>query len=81
MWSDYYILCCEKRVVGKHWFNRNNTYAALLDVMDKYPGDTLNARIEAYVKSTGFSDADIARLREQLLESAAVCVRNNRPCR
>ena len=63
------------------WFNRNNTYAALLDVMDKYPGDTLNARIEAYVKSTGFSDADIARLREQLLESAAVCVRNNRPCR
>ena len=51
------------------WFNRNNTYAALLDVMDKYPGDTLNARIEAYVKSTGFSAADIARLRELLLES------------
>ena len=51
------------------WFNRNNTYAALLDVMDKYPGDTLNARIEAYVKSTGFSAVDIARLRELLLES------------
>ena len=52
------------------WFNRNNTYAALLAVMDRYPGETLNARIESYVKSTGFSDADVARLRELLLESA-----------
>ena len=50
------------------WFNRNNTYAALLAVMDRYPGDTLNARIESYVKSTGFSDADVARLRALLLE-------------
>jgi hypothetical protein len=50
------------------WFNRNNTYAALLAVMDEYPGDTLNARIESYVKSTGFSDADLARLRALLLD-------------
>lgn len=50
------------------WFNRNNTYAALLAVMATYPGETLNARIEAYVKSTGFSDDDIARLRTLLLE-------------
>ena len=50
------------------WFNRNNTYAALLAVMDNYPGDTLNARIESYVKSTGFSDADLARLRALLLD-------------
>ena len=51
------------------WFNRNNTYAALLAVMAKYPGDTLNDRIEAYVKSTGFTSAGIARLRTLLLES------------
>jgi protein-tyrosine phosphatase len=50
------------------WFNRNNTYAALLAVMDRYPGETLNDRIESYVKSTGFTDADIARLRALLLE-------------
>ena len=50
------------------WFNRNNTYAALLAVIDKYPGETLNARIESYVKSTGFTDAGIARLRALLLE-------------
>ncbi len=51
----------------RSWFNRNNTYAALLCVMDRYPGETLNARIEAYVKSTGFSDSDISRLRALLL--------------
>ena len=52
----------------RDWFNRNNTYAALLAVMDKYPGETLNARIEAYVLSTGFSASSIARLRAILLE-------------
>ena len=36
--------------------------------MDRYPGETLNDRIESYVKSTGFTDADIARLRALLLE-------------
>ena len=50
------------------WFNRNNTYAALLAVMDKYPGDTLDARIEAYVLSTGFPASSVARLRALLLE-------------
>ncbi len=50
------------------WFNRNNTYAALLAVMDRYPGDTLNARIESYVLSTGFPAASVARLRALLLE-------------
>ena len=52
----------------RDWFNRSNSYAALLAVMEKYPGETLNERIEAYVKSTGFGDADIVRLRALLLE-------------
>lgn len=50
------------------WFNRNNSYAALLDVMGKYPGRTLNERIETYVKSIGFCDEEIERLRALLLE-------------
>lgn len=50
------------------WFNRSNTYAKLLAVMDKYPGATLNARIESYVKSTGFTEDGIARLRTLLLQ-------------
>lgn len=50
------------------WFNRNNTYAQLLAVMNTYPGETLNARIESYVKSTGVTDETIARLRALLVE-------------
>lgn len=50
------------------WFNRNNTYAALLEVMNRYPGETLNDRIVSYVKSTGFTDDGIARLRSLLKE-------------
>ena len=52
----------------RDWFNRNHTYAALLSVMDRYPGETLNERIESYVLSTGFPAASIARLRREWLE-------------
>ena len=55
----------------RDWFNRNNSYAVLLTVMDKYPGSTLNERIEAYVKSIGFGDDEITRLRELLLKPRA----------
>ena len=50
------------------WFNPSNSYAALLAVMDGYPASTLNERIEAYVKSAGFADAEIAHLRSLLLQ-------------
>ena len=53
------------------WFNRNNSYAALLGVMKKFPGKTINERIEAYVKSIGFTDEEIARLRTLLLQHPA----------
>ena len=52
----------------RDWFNRNNSYAALLAVMGAYPGSTLNERIKAYVKAAGFSDAEIAHLRSLLLQ-------------
>ncbi len=55
----------------RDWFNRNNSYAALLAVMEKHPGKTLNERIESYVKSIGFGDDEIARLRDLLLEHKA----------
>ena len=50
------------------WFNRNVSYAALLKVIEDYPGLTLNDRIASYVKSIGFTDEEIARLRGMLLE-------------
>ena len=41
----------------------------LIEVFDAYPGATLNDRIAAYVRACGFSDADIARFRAQMLET------------
>ena len=35
----------------------------------KYPGATARERAEGYVKSLGFTDADIAKVREILLEA------------
>ena len=54
-----------------HALNPNFTHKArfnrLVAVMDAYPGTTLTERIVSYVKSCGFTDADIARVREIML--------------
>ena len=42
----------------------------LVGAFGGYPGETLNARIEAYVRDCGFTDADIARFREIMLTAA-----------
>ena len=36
---------------------------------DAYPGETIRERAEAFVKELGFTDADLATLRDILLES------------
>ena len=41
---------------------------SLVKVFDAYPGATLNDRMESYVKARGFSQADIDRFRELMLE-------------
>lgn len=38
---------------------------------DAYPGETIRERAEAFVKELGFTDADLATLRDILLEPAA----------
>ena len=40
----------------------------LVRAFDGYPGATLNARIEAYVKDCGFTDGDLARFRAIMME-------------
>jgi len=37
---------------------------------DRWPGDTINERVEAYVLDLGFTRDDIATLRDILLEPA-----------
>ena len=41
----------------------------LLDCLATFPGDTLQARIEAYARSCGVTDEEIAAFRRLMLES------------
>ena len=50
----------------------NFCHAKLFDHLvrgfDRWPGETIRERVEAYVRSLGFTDDDIANLRDILLE-------------
>ena len=39
-----------------------------MKVFDAFPGATIHERVAAYVKSVGFTDADIEKFRELMLE-------------
>ncbi len=49
-------------------FNHTARYDKLVRGFDRWPGETINERVEAYVLSLGFSPADLAAFRERLLE-------------
>ena len=49
-------------------FTHKTRFNRLVAVVDAYPGATLTERIVSYVKSCGFTDADIDRVREIMLE-------------
>ncbi len=49
-------------------FTQKDRFDHLVKVFDKYPGDTVNARIEGYVLSLGFTPDDIAKFRGIMLE-------------
>jgi len=48
-------------------FTHAKRFDCLVAVVDAYPGETLADRIAAYIKSCGFTDADIERVREIML--------------
>ena len=49
-------------------FNHAARYDRLVRGFDRWPGGTINERVEAYVLSLGFSAADLGAFRERLLE-------------
>ena len=53
-------------------FNHEERFKKLVAGFDKWPGETLRERVEAYVLSMGFTAEDIAKLRELLLEPMPV---------
>lgn len=52
-------------------FRTDRLYEKLVSGFDKWPGETINERVEAYVLSLGFTAADIGFLRGWLLEPVA----------
>ena len=52
-------------------FRHETRFDKLVKGFDAYPGKTIHERVQAFVKSCGFTDADIARLRDLMLEPAA----------
>ena len=49
-------------------FNHANLFLKLLHGFDRWPGDTIRERVEAYVRDLGFSEYDIERFRDIMLE-------------
>ena len=65
LWRDWEVTGFVKHGTG---FHHKPRFDALMKGFEKYPGGTANARIEAYVKDCGFTDADIAAFRRIMLE-------------
>ena len=49
-------------------FRHETRFDKLVKGFDAYPGATIHERVVAFVKSCGFTDADIARFRDLMLE-------------
>ena len=51
-------------------FNHEKLFFKLVRGFDRWPGDTINERVEAYVLDLGFAPEDIAAFRDLMLEPA-----------
>ena len=49
-------------------FNHEKLFFKLVRGFDRWPGDTINERVEAYVLDLGFAPEDIAAFRDLMLE-------------
>jgi len=65
LWKDWEITGCRNSNLD---FGHKTRFEKLVAVFEKYPGSTPRERVEAYVKEQGFTDADIAKFRNIMLE-------------
>lgn len=65
LWRDWEITCFGGQ---RRRFTHEFCFKHLVKAFDIYPGATINERVVNYVKDIGFTDADIARLRDMLLD-------------
>ena len=60
LWKDWELTA----FVGQGSYFQHNRIEWLYKVFNAFPGETIHERIENYVKATGVTDAEIAKLRE-----------------
>ena len=65
LWRDWEVTGFQSRNVS---FSHRARFDKLVKVFDAFPGANIREKVEAYVKSVGFTDADIAKFRELMLE-------------
>ena len=65
LWRDWEVTAFQKEKLD---FGHRTRFSKLVKVFDAFPGATIHEKIAAYVKSVGFTDADIEKFRAIMLE-------------
>ena len=65
LWRDWEVTAFQKEKLD---FGHRTRFSKLVKVFDAFPGANINEKIVAYVKSAGFTDADIEKFRAIMLE-------------
>ena len=65
LWRDWEVTAFQKEKID---FGHRTRFSKLVKVFDAFPGATIHEKVAVYVKSLGFTDADIAKFRELMLE-------------
>ena len=65
LWRDWEVTAFQKEKID---FGHRTRFSKLVKVFDAFPGANINEKIVAYVKSAGFTDADIEKFRAIMLE-------------
>ena len=65
LWRDWEVTAFQKEKLD---FGHRTRFSKLVKVFDAFPGASINEKIVAYVKSAGFTDADIEKFRSIMLE-------------
>ncbi len=65
LWRDWEVTAFQKEKID---FGHRTRFSKLVKVFDAFPGATIHEKIVAYVKSAGFTDADIEKFRAIMLE-------------
>ena len=65
LWRDWEVTAFQSSNIK---FSHKARFNKLVKVFDAFPGANIHEKVEAYVKSLGFTDADIAKFRSIMLE-------------